>query len=128
MNMQTIVAFCICGCILVLTLRQYQRPQALLLGLAVSGTVLLSVMPAMQEILATASVFFGQSGLETGWFTVLCKAVGISYLTQLGVDFCRDCGENAICSVVEISGRLCLVSLSVPLLGTVSQVVLEVMG
>ncbi len=128
MTIQTIIAFCICGCILVLTLRQYQRPQAVLLGMAVCCTVLIAAMPAMQEILATASVFFGQSGLEPGYFMVLCKALGITYLTQLGVDFCRDCGENAICTTVEICGRLCLVSLSLPLLGAVSQTVLEVMG
>lgn len=128
MTIHTVVAFCICGCILVLTLRQYQRPQAVLLALAVCGTVLLGAMPAVQEIVETASYFFARSGLESDYFAVLCKAIGITYLTQLGVDFCRDCGENAIGTAVELCGRLCLVALSLPLFASLSQTVLEVIG
>lgn len=128
MTIHTVVAFCICGCILALTLRQYQRPQAVLLGLAVCCAVMAGAMPAVQEIVETASYFFTQSGLEASYFAVLCKAIGITYLTQLGVDFCRDCGENAICTAVELCGRLCLVTLSLPLFAALSQTVLEVIG
>ncbi len=128
MMMQTAVAFCICGCILSLVLRQYQKPQAVLLGLAVCGVIVLSILPQIQEILDTASVFFERTGMHSEYFTILCKAIGITYLTQLGMDFCRDCGENAICTAVELVGRISLIALSLPLFSVLAQTVLEVIG
>lgn len=128
MMIQTAVAFCICGCILCLVLRQYQRPKSVLLGLAVCCIVLLSILPQMQEILDTATVFFSQTGMHSEYFTILCKAIGITYLTQLGMDFCRDCGENAICTSVELCGRISLISLSLPLFTVLAETVLEVIG
>ncbi len=126
--MITAIAFCICGCVLGLVLRQYQKPQAVLLGLAVSCIVLLSLLPQIQEILDTASAFFSMTGMNAEYFGILCKAVGIAYLTQLGMDLCRDCGENAICTAVELFGRVSILGLSLPLFTMLVQTVLEVIG
>ncbi len=128
MSMPVVVIFCICGCILSLLLRQYQRPQAVLLGLAVSCILLAAVIIQIQDIVDTASDFCSRSGLEPEYFVILCKALGITYLTQLGMDFCRDCGENAIATSVELCGRICLVLLALPLFGTLADIVLEVIG
>ncbi|MBQ2265457.1 MAG: hypothetical protein IJ265_13690 [Oscillospiraceae bacterium] len=126
--MMTAAGLCICGCLLALVLRQYQKPQAVLLGLAVCCILLLMILPQIQEILDAASVFFSVSGMNAEYFGILCKAVGITYLTQLGMDFCRDCGENAICTAVELFGRISLISLSMPLFSVLVQTVLEVIG
>lgn len=126
--MMTAAGLCICGCLLALVLRQYQKPQAVLLGLAVCCILLLMILPQIQDILAAASVFFSVSGMNAEYFGILCKAVGITYMTQLGMDFCRDCGENAICTAVELFGRISLISLSMPLFSVLVQTVLEVIG
>ncbi len=126
--MMTAAGLCICGCLLALVLRQYQKPQAVLLGLAVCCILLLMILPQIQDILDAASVFFSVSGMNAEYFGILCKAVGITYLTQLGMDFCRDCGENAICTAVELFGRISLISLSMPLFSVLVQTVLEVIG
>lgn len=128
MTVQAVLAFCICGCILGLLLRQYHKPHAVLLGLSVCSLVLLYVLPQIRDILDTVSVFFARTGMDTGYFAILCKAVGITYLTRIGMDFCRDCGEHAICTAVELSGRICLIGLSLPLFSALVQTVLEVIG
>lgn len=128
MSMQAIAAICICGCLFSLLLRQYQRPLAVLLGLAVCSLILIGILPQVQEILHTAEMFFEKSSLSKEYFCILCKAVGISYLTQLGMNFCRDCGEMAISSAVELSGRISLILLSLPLFSALAEIVLEVIG
>ncbi len=128
MMIQSALAFCICGCILSLVIRQYQKPHAVLLGLAVCGILMFSLLPQIQEILDTAEVFFSRSGMNQEYFVILCKAVGITYLTQLGMDFCRDCGEHAVCTAVELFGRISLISLALPLFSMLVQIVLEVIG
>ncbi|MDE6708794.1 MAG: stage III sporulation protein AD, partial [Oscillospiraceae bacterium] len=44
-----------------------------------------------------------------------------------GIDICKDCGENAISTVVELCGRVLLILLALPLFLTLAETVLEVM-
>ncbi len=128
MTMPSIIVVCVIGCILCLVLRQYLRPQSLLLGLAVCCVLLAGAVPQVQSFLDAVSDFITRSGMEPEYFALLCKALGITYLTQLGMDFCRDCGENAIGTAVEISGRVCLAGLALPLFSTIADTVLGVIG
>lgn len=128
MNMQTTAAVCIIGCILCLVLREYHRPQAVLLGIAVCIVLMLGAMPELNRIIMTASGLYTESSLAPEYFTILCKAIGISWLTQIGTDTCKDCGENAIGTAVTFCGRICLVALALPLFVTLAETVLGVMG
>ena len=128
MSILQAAVMCIVGCVLCLFLREVQRPQAAILGLGMLALVLLSAMPEVQRITQVAENLYGQSGLEPSYFAILCKAVGISYLTQIGADVCRDCGESAVASSVELCGRVSLVGLALPLFVRLAEIVLEVIG
>lgn len=127
MNMQTIAAVAIIGCILCLVLRTYHRPQAVLLGIVICVVLLLGASPELHRIVTAAAGLYAESSLSPDYFNILCKAVGITWLTQLGTDICKDCGENAIGTAVTLCGRICLVALSLPLFVTLTETVLEVM-
>jgi len=128
MTVQETTVFCILGAVLCLVLKEYQKPQAILLGITVVVVVLLAVMPQVRSIKETASQLFAESSLQPEWFALICKAIGIAWLTQLGTDLCKDCGENAIASAVELCGKIFLAVLSLPLFVTLSQTVLGVIG
>ncbi|MBR7084792.1 MAG: hypothetical protein IKI37_06420 [Oscillospiraceae bacterium] len=122
------VIFCIIGCILGLVLKQYQKVYGMLLSLGVCGVLLLMLLPEAERIVKTARNIYEQSALEGEYFGILWKAVGIVYLTQLGADVCKDCGENAIGTAVELCGRVLLVLLGLPLFLALAEMILEVMG
>lgn len=127
LDMTTAVIFCIIGCILILILKQYQKSYGVLLSIGICVLVMMTVMPQIERIFHTAENIYAQSHLDSSYFTILCKAVGIAYLTQLGTDICRDCGENAVGTAVELCGRIMLVLLSLPLFLTLAETVLEMM-
>ena len=128
MSILQAAVLCIVGSVLCLFLREVQRPQAAMLGLAILVLVLLSAMPEVRRIVQTAENLYGQSGLDEGYFAILCKAAGVAYLTQLGADVCRDCGEGAAASAVELCGRVSLAGLALPLFVKLAEIVLEVIG
>ena len=49
------------------------------------------------------------------YFILLVKVIGVAMVTQLAVDTCRDAGQQAIATKVEIAGRVTILSLSLPL-------------
>lgn len=128
LSIQTAVIFCMIGCILILILKQYHKAQGVLLSIAICTMILLTILPEVRQIFETAEHIYSQSSLHLSYFTLLCKAVGISYLTQLGIDICKDCGEQALSTVVELCGRVFLILLALPLFVTLAQTVLELMN
>ncbi len=127
MNLSAVLIFCIIACVLILILKQYQKAYGMLLSIVVCVAVLLLLLPQAERILQTAEHIYLQTGLDNSYFILLCKAIGISYLTQLGTDICKDCGESAIGTAVELCGRMVLVLLALPLFLTLSEMILELL-
>lgn len=127
MKPESVLILSIIGCILILILKQYHRAYGVLLSILICILVLLNLLPQMERILHTAENIFLQSQMDSVYFGILCKALGISYLTQMGTDICRDCGENALATSVELCGRILIVLLSLPLFLTLTESVLEMM-
>ena len=58
-------------------------------------------------------------GINTEYFSVAIKAVGISYISSFIADSCRDCGQSSLASKAEFAGKCAIFLLSLPMLTTV---------
>lgn len=58
---------------------------------------------------------------------VLFKALGIATLTHITAELCRDSGENTVASGVETLGKLEILMLCLPLIGSVMDMVGEIL-
>ena len=68
------------------------------------------------KVSASAVKRMGEAGgLASAHITAVLKAAGICLLTQLAADTCRDAGEAALAGKAELTGRLLLLLLAVPL-------------
>ena len=52
---------------------------------------------------------------------------GIAILTEFAISICKDAGENAIASKVEIGSKVIIISLSVPIISNLLEVILKLM-
>ena len=75
------------------------------------GMILLSAREAMDTI----DELMNRANLSDEFSGVLFKALGICIVTQLAGDVCRDAGESAIASKVEMAGKLAVLISSLPL-------------
>ena len=67
------------------------------------------------DILSEVSEIVGADGF-IGYSSVMFKALGISLLTKICSDICRDCGESGIAGGVELGGKLTILSLCLPII------------
>lgn len=77
----------------------------LLFGMAVKGTG--EAITAIRNTVALSGI-----AMEV---EILLKALGITALTQITGDICREAGENTVAGQVELLGRVEIVVLSLPL-------------
>jgi len=58
------------------------------------------------------------SGLSYGktFFPILIKVLAVAYMTDFTSQLCKDAGEGAIASKVELAGKIIIFYLSIPIL------------
>ena len=111
----TAVGLLLCGGLLSAVLRT-QRPElavclSLLAGALVVGILLRQLSPlvtALRRMTALGGV--GENDLG-----VVLRGAGICLVTQLAADTCRDAGDTALAGKAELTGRILLLLLAVPL-------------
>ena len=53
------------------------------------------------------------------YFTVILKALGISFIIQIAADICKDFGENSLAGKVEFAGKAAILIIVLPVLQSV---------
>ena len=66
-----------------------------------------------------------ESGLDESYISVVFKAMAICFITQITSDLCKDSGESAIASAMELWGRISVVIISLPLIESVVNTITE---
>ena len=102
------------GMILAVLFRQHKPEYAPLISLAAGLAVVFLLLGQLEPIFSQMEEILQQAGIGTEYIAVLLKSLGICYITQLAADTCRDAGESAIASKMELAGKITVMTLAVP--------------
>lgn len=96
--------------------------------LRLGGSILLFgvLIFSLSEIVEALRGLFSASGAEK-YADLMIRALGLSFLTAICSDLCRDTGESALASGVEMAGKLAIVWLSLPLVGEIMTTAAEIL-
>ncbi len=112
------------GLTALLILRAYKPEWAPMLRMAV--TVIAVGLTLSMAITALSYAQELAVGLGTpdgeGW-SILLKALGVAFLTEVSASVCRDSGESGLATWVETAGKLEILLLSFPLIRAVMDTV-----
>lgn len=68
-----------------------------------------------------------KTSINSGFLKILIKITGIAILTEFAVSICKDSGESAIASKVDIGGKIIIVALSMPIVQSLLETVINVL-
>jgi len=103
-----------------------QQPQMASVCAVASGLMIISL--AMNELVNLQGLFArltAMAGLQEGYLQTLLKALGVSYAAELSTQICEDLGEKGLAAKVGLMGKLCLLTLTAPLMMTILEMMLE---
>ncbi len=123
MNIVIIVSFGIIAAVLAIVLKQYKPEYSMFISLAAGILIFISVITAIQPIISYISQLTEKAGLDGIYSEVLLKSLAVCYLTQLACDCCRDAGETAIAGKLQISGKVALLIIALPIFKNITEVV-----
>jgi len=114
MSVFTIVGIGVLGTVLTLTVRQLRPELGMFVGSAAGILILLLVAAELSGTLETLRSLAAHYEIPTDYVGLLVKILGITCLVQFGVEICKDAGESAIASRVELGGRTLILALTLP--------------
>ncbi len=103
--------FCLLSAIILL--RELRKEWVPYVICAFGIAVFLFVKDRLGEMVPFVTEFGTESTGE--YVVVLCKALGIVWLTHTSCEICKTVGETGLAGYMELAGRIELVTLSLPL-------------
>ena len=68
-----------------------------------------------------------KASIDSEFLTLLIKITGIAFLTEFAVSICKDTGETAIANKVDMGGKVIIVSMSIPIISSLLETVLQIL-
>ncbi|CAB1247028.1 Stage III sporulation protein AD [Ruminococcaceae bacterium BL-6] len=128
MNIVGIAGIALVSAVIAVMLRRYNQEYAVVVtitaGVIILVQILANIMPAIRQINSLLS----SAGLPNEYAVILFKTLGLCFLAQFAADSCRDAGENALASKVELAGKLAIVILALPLFEKIASTALALIG
>ena len=113
-----VAALAVMGAVCALLVRRGSGEMALLLALAVCLAGMATALALLQPVLETLERARSMTGLSTAIFAPLLKCVGLALTTRVAADICKDAGQGAMASAVELSGAVGALYCALPLFAT----------
>ena len=61
------------------------------------------------------------------FIAILIKITGIAFLSEFAVSICKDSGEAAIASKIEIGSKIIIISMSIPIISNLLEIILKIL-
>ena len=110
-------AFCVCGALITLVLKQYCSEYSITVSVAVCVLVLGAFAAMLGETVSELDDMMRDSGVSESYIAIVFKTITICFITHIASELCRDSGENAMASAAELWGRGAIAAISMPLFG-----------
>lgn len=125
MEIFKILAICIITAVLAVVLKQQKGEYALMVALAGGTAVILYILKGVLAPIEYINSKLVNSGVNTEYFAVALKALGIGYVTGFIADVCRDSGQASLASKAELAGKCAIFIISLPLVSAVLETALS---
>jgi len=113
--------------IVIVVIKQY-RPEfavyvSIIAGLLIMGIVI-SKLSGIVEILKSLA---NKASLSSSFLGILIKITGIAILTEFTTSICKDAGEGAIATKVDLGGKVIIMSMSIPIISSLLETILKIL-
>lgn len=112
----------------VATLIKQIRPEFYIVVI-LSGSVvmLMMIVEQLKTLFEYFLSVFGQTGLDYELFASILKILGVGYLTEFASGICVDSGNASIGDKIVLSGKILIVLLSLPVITSLLNVIIEIL-
>lgn len=127
MDIIKIIGIAFIAVIIIVILKQY-RPEFAIYASIIAGILILTIASdTLSGIIDMINSISSKTNINSDFLMILIKITGIAILTEFAVSICKDAGESAIASKVDVGGKILIISLSVPIINALIETVVKIL-
>ncbi len=127
MEIVKIIGIALSAVIITIIVKQYKPEFAIYISLIAGVLILFLIMDKLFSIVNLLTNFANKVNGSKEFLKILLKITGIAFLTEFAVSVCKDAGENAIATKVDISGKVLIISMSIPIISSMLETLLKIL-
>ena len=113
--------------IIIIIVKQYRPEFAIYISIISGILILLISLQKMGEIVILIQNISQKAGINGKFLSILLKITGIAILTEFAVSVCKDSGESAIASKIEMGSKVIIISMSVPIISSLLELIINIL-
>lgn len=127
MDIIKIIGIALIALIIIIILKQYRPEFAIYVSILTGILIILLIADKLADIVQLLNSIANKASINTEFLALLLKITGIAFLVEFAVSICRDAGEAAIASKVEIGSKIIIIAMSIPIISALLEIVLKIL-
>ena len=127
MEVIKIIGIALIALIIIILLKQYRPEFAVYISLLTGVLILVLVMDQLAGVISLLQSLANKTSINMTFLSLLIKITGIAFLSEFAVSICRDSGEGAIASKIEIGSKIVIISMSIPIISSLLEIILKIL-
>lgn len=113
--------------ILIIILKQYRPEFAVYISIIAGVIIILMVLDKFTNIINLLQSISNKTMINNKFLSLLLKITGIALLTEFAVSICKDSGESAIANKIEIASKLIIITMSIPIISSLLELMVKIL-
>lgn len=127
MEIAQVVIIGLIATIIVVFLKDQKPEIALQLSLAAGIVIFLFMITRLTVVIQALQEIALKVNIDITYLNIVLKIIGVAYLSSFGVEICKDAGQSSIAGKIEFAGKIIIISLAIPILMAVMDLVVKIM-
>ena len=68
-----------------------------------------------------------KASINKEFLSIILKITGIAFLTEFAVSICKDSGETAIASKIDLGGKVIIIGMSIPIISALLELIIRIL-
>lgn len=113
--------------VIIIIVKQYKPEFAIYVSLAAGILILSMTFDTISQIINLIESYSQKVSISNKFIVVLLKITGIAILAEFATSICKDAGETAIATKIDIGSKVLIIASSIPIISSLLEVILKVL-
>ncbi len=127
MEVIKIIGIALIALVIIILIKQYKPEFAIYISLLTGVLILIFVMDKLTGIINLLQTMTSKASINSTFLVILIKITGIAFLSEFAVSICKDSGEGALASKIEIGSKIIIISMSIPIISNLLEIILKIL-
>lgn len=127
MEIIKIIGIGLLSLIVIIILKQYRPEFAVYASLIAGLLILLIAMDKLSGVVNLLNSLSSKANINNQFLSIILKITGIAFLTEFAVSICKDSGETAIASKIDLGGKVIIIGMSIPIISALLELIIKVL-